>query len=415
MIYQPNFKCGLLGEHLSHSYSPVIHCELASYSYELFEMPLEDVGAFLMSDRFDAINVTIPYKKTVMPYLAEISDEARRIGSVNTITRTKNGLRGDNTDYYGFSYMLDQSGVSVKGKKVLILGSGGAQETARTVCTDRGAEVVIISRKGENNYDNLDRHADASLIINTTPVGMFPNNGTSPIDLALFPHLSGVLDMIYNPSKTKLLLDAERLGIPHIGGLSMLVAQAKLAAEIFTGKQIDDGEISRITKKIAHSTENIILIGMAGCGKSTVGEELASLMGRELIDTDRMVIEQTGRTPADIIEKNGEAAFRQIESECVAMAGKQSGKIIATGGGVPTIERNHDALRQNGTIVFLRREIEQLDTAGRPLSQKTSPALLYEKRLPIYKALADVIVDNDDTPRAVAQKIIQLTDPDLSL
>jgi shikimate dehydrogenase len=415
MIRKPHLRCGLLGEHLSHSYSPVIHSELANYSYELFEMPPEEVEAFLMSDRFDAINVTIPYKKTVMPYLAEISDNARRIGSVNTITRTAQGLRGDNTDYYGFSHMLDLSGANVGGKKVLILGSGGAQETARTVCTDRGAEVVVISRRGENNYENLDRHADASLIINTTPVGMFPNNGVSPLDLSIFPNLLGVLDMIYNPSKTKLLLDAERLGIPHISGLPMLVAQAKLAAEIFTGIKIDDGEISRITGKIAHTTENIILIGMAGCGKSTVGAELARLTGRELIDTDRMVTEQTGRTPADIIEKDGEAAFRAIESECVAMAGKQSGKIIATGGGVPTIECNRDALRQNGTIIFLRREIDQLDTMDRPLSQRTSPALLYEKRLPIYKALADFTVDNEGAPCAVAQKIIQLTNPDLSL
>ncbi len=409
MIHLPHFKCGLLGEHLSHSYSPVIHRELANYSYGLFEMSPDEVGDFLMSDRFDAINVTIPYKKTVMPYLAEISDEAKRIGSVNTITRVEGGLRGDNTDYYGFSHMLDLSGARVEGKKVLILGSGGAQETARTVCTDRGAQVVVISRHGENNYGNLDRHADASLIINTTPVGMFPNNGVSPIDLSLFPKLVGVLDMIYNPSKTKLLLDAERLGIPHIGGLSMLVAQAKLAAEIFTGTKIDDGEIDRVTEKIAHRTENIILIGMAGCGKTTVGEELARLTGRELIDTDRMVTEQTGRTPADIIEKDGETAFRQIESECVAMAGKQSGKIIATGGGVPTVSVNHDALRQNGTIIFIRRETEQLATENRPLSQKTSPALLYQKRLPIYLELADLAVDNDDTPAAVAQRILHLT------
>ncbi|MBO5306120.1 MAG: shikimate kinase [Clostridia bacterium] len=407
MLQKPNLKCGLLGEHLSHSYSPQIHRELADYTYQLFEMPVEDVEGFLASDKFDAINVTIPYKKTVMPYLREISDEARRIGSVNTLTHLKDGgLRGDNTDYFGFSYMLDKSGIDVKGKKVLILGSGGAQETARTVCLDRGATVVIISRRGENNYDNLDRHRDASVIINTTPVGMFPNNNKAPLSLAEFPALEGVLDMIYNPSKTKLLLDAERLGIAHIGGLSMLVAQAKLAAEIFANEKIEDSEIDRIVKKITLEMNNIILIGMAGCGKSTIGEALSELTGREILDTDAMVKQKTGRTPAEIINEDGEAAFRRIETECVAEAGKMSGKIIATGGGVPTIPENTDLLRQNGRIIFLRRALEALDSSGRPLSLAAGAAELYRKRLPLYEALADLTVDNDGTPDTVAQKIL---------
>ena len=407
MLHKPNLKCGLLGEHLDHSYSPQIHHELADYIYKLFEMPIEGVADFLASGAFDAINVTIPYKKTVMPYLRKISDEAARIGSVNTITRLKDGgLRGDNTDYFGFSYMLDKSGIDVRGKKVLILGSGGAQETARTVCTDRGASVIVISRKGENNYDNLDRHRDASVIINTTPVGMYPHNGSAAVELSAFPALSGVLDMIYNPEKTKLLLEAERLGIPHIGGLSMLVAQAKLAAEIFTGERIDDGEIDRIVRKITLQMNNIILIGMAGCGKSTVGEALAALTGRQLLDTDAMVLARFGQTPADIIEREGEAAFRQKESECVAEAGKQSGCVIATGGGVPTIKANADLLKQNGKVVFLRRPLEALDTKGRPLSQRGSLGELYQKRLPCYTALADITVDNDTTPDAVAKNIL---------
>ena len=407
MLHKPNLKCGLLGEHLTHSYSPQIHRELADYTYKLFEMPVEDVEGFLASDKFDAINVTIPYKKTVMPYLREISDEARRIGSVNTLTHLKNGgLRGDNTDYFGFSYMLDKSGISVTGKKVLILGSGGAQETARTVCLDRGATVIIISRSGENHYGNLDKHRDAAVIINTTPVGMFPNNNKAPLSLADFPALEGVLDMIYNPAKTKLLLDAERLGIAHIGGLSMLVAQAKLAAEIFTSEKIEDCEIDRIVRKITSEMNNIILIGMAGCGKTTVGEALAELTGREILDTDAMVKQKTGRTPAEILNEDGEVAFRRIETECVAEAGKQSSKIIATGGGVPTIPENTDLLRQNGKIIFLRRAIEELDSSGRPLSLAEGAAALYRKRLPLYEALADLTVDNDDTPIAVAQKIL---------
>lgn len=407
MLYNQKIICGLLGEHLTHSYSPQIHRELADYPYTLFEMPEEEVAAFLLSDRFDAINVTIPYKKTVMPYLAEISDEARRIGSVNTITHRADGsLRGDNTDYFGFSYMLDKSGIDVGGQKVLILGSGGAQETARTVCTDRGATVVVISRHGENNYENLDRHRDATVIINTTPVGMFPNNGKAPLSLSAFPHLKGVLDMIYNPEKTALLLEAERLGIPFISGLPMLVAQAKLAVEIFTGEKIDNAEIDRVVKKISLEMNNIVLIGMAGCGKSTVGEALAALTGRTLIDTDRMVKEKAGRTPAEIIREDGEEPFRAIETECVAEAGKQSGRIIATGGGVPTRAENTDLLRQNAKIVFLRRAIDSLDSSDRPLSQVSGAAELYRKRLPLYEALADITIDNDNTPEKVAQKIL---------
>ena len=408
MLLNQNITCGLLGEHLGHSYSPEIHRELADYPYTLFEMPEDEVAKFLASSRFDAINVTIPYKKTVMPYLSEISEEARRIGSVNTLTHRKDGgLRGDNTDYFGFSYMLDKSGIDVGGQKVLILGSGGAQETARTVCTDRGANVIVISRRGENNYNNLDRHRDAALIINTTPVGMYPNNGNAPLDLSQFPRLLGVLDMIYNPEKTKLLLDAERLGIKSLSGLPMLVAQAKLAAEIFTGEKIDDSEIDRIVRKISFEKNNIVLIGMAGCGKSTVGAALAALTGRALIDTDTMVLEKAGRTPAQIIKEDGEDAFRAIETACVAEAGKQSGRIIATGGGVPTRPENTDLLRQNSKIVFLRRDPDALDTADRPLSQAAGTKALYEKRLPLYLALADFTVDNDNTPETAAQKILE--------
>lgn len=403
-------KCGLLGEHLGHSFSPQIHRALADYSYELFEMPVEEVPAFLKSDRFDAMNVTIPYKKTVMPYLEEITDEARRIGSVNTITHLPGGgLRGDNTDYFGFSYMIDKSGIKIEGKKVLVLGSGGASETARTVCADRGArEVIVISRNGKNNYSNLSKHTDAEVIVNTTPVGMYPKNGVAAVELSEFPALEGVLDMIYNPARTKFLLDAERLGIPHINGLCMLVAQAKRACEIFLDTKIPDSEIDRITSIIAAETGNLILIGMPGCGKSTLGELLSEKLGRDVVDTDAMIVEKAGMTIPEIFAKFGESYFRALEHACVCEAGKQSGKIIATGGGVVTRKENYEPLHQNGVIFYINRKIDKLPTDGRPISQTTDLRELYNRRLPLYRAFGDKEVGNDRPIKETVCEIIKL-------
>lgn len=403
-------KCGLLGEHLGHSFSPQIHRELADYSYELFEMPVEDVPSFLKSDKFDSMNVTIPYKKTVMPYLKEITDEARRIGSVNTITHLKDGgLRGDNTDYFGFSYMIDKSGIAIEGKKVLVLGSGGASETARTVCADRGARaVIVISRSGKDNYTNLSKHRDAEVIVNTTPVGMYPKNGVSAVELADFPALEGVLDMIYNPAKTKFLLDAEKLGIPHINGLCMLVAQAKRACEIFLDKKINDSEIDRITDIIAAETGNIVLIGMPGCGKTSLGELLSEKLEREIIDTDALIVEKAGMTIPEIFAKFGESYFRALEHACVCEAGKQKGKIIATGGGVVTREKNYAPLHQNGKIFYINRNIDELPTDGRPISQTTNLRELYDRRLPLYRAFSDAEVDNNRPLEETADEIIKL-------
>lgn len=405
-----NIKCGLLGEHLGHSFSPQIHKQLADYSYELFEMPIDEVESFIRSDRFDAMNVTIPYKKTVMPFLDEISDEARRIGSVNTVTHLEDGrLRGDNTDYFGFSYMIDKSKIAIEGKKVLVLGSGGASETAQTVCADRGArEVVVISRSGKNNYENLYLHADAEVIVNTTPVGMFPRNGEAAVKLEDFPALEGVLEMIYNPARTKLLLDAERLNIPHINGLCMLVAQAKRACEIFLGKSIPDERIDKITAEIAAQTGNLILVGMPGCGKSTVGELLAEKLGRELIDTDAMIVEKAGMPIPEIFSRFGEEHFRAIEHECVCEASKQSGKIIATGGGVVTRQENYAPLHQNGKIFFINRRTDELPTDGRPISQSTDLSELYKKRLPMYKSFCDKEVNNNRPIEQTVCEIIKL-------
>ncbi len=408
---QKNIKCGLIGEKLSHSFSPQIHKKLADYSYTLFEMSEGEVGDFLASDRFDSTNVTIPYKKTVMPFLDEISEEAVRIGSVNTITRTENGkLRGDNTDYFGFSYMINKSGIEIKDKKVLILGTGGASLTAKTVSADMGAEcITFVSRTGDINYENVYKIcADAEVIINCTPVGMYPKNLISPIDLSKFPKCRGVADMIYNPAKTALLLDAENLGIPCTNGLSMLVAQAKRACELFLGCIIHDSEIDRIEREMTREMSNIVLIGMPGCGKSTIASILCEMTGRDMIDTDHMIVENESISIPEIFERYGEDYFRSCESHAAEDAGKMSEKIIATGGGIVTRLQNYRPLAQNGKIVFIHRDIDLLDRSGRPLSQKNDLYEMYNKRLPLYRSFCDIEVDNNTSPEECADGILKM-------
>ncbi len=406
MEHAENFRAGLIGHKLSHSFSPQIHALLADYEYKLFELEPDEVGAFLQKGNFDATNVTIPYKKTVMPFLAEISEEAEKIGSVNTITRTEKGLKGDNTDYFGFSYMLQKSGIAVRSKKCLVLGSGGASVTVCAVLRDMGAEVLVISRSGENNYENLDRHRDADVIVNTTPVGMYPNTGVSPVDLSLFDNLSGVLDLIYNPARTQLLLEAQKRGIPCINGLSMLCAQAKKACELFLNTKIDDSEIDRITAKIAVDSENIILIGMPGCGKSTAGKALAEMTGRQLVDTDEMIEKKAGMPIPEIFAKYGEDYFRMLEHEAVCECAKKSGLVIATGGGVIKTKENYDALHQNGRVIWLQRDINLLATDGRPLSQQSGVLKLYEERKPLYEYFCDAAVDCDEDANMTAASIL---------
>ena len=404
-------RCGLVGEKLSHSFSPQIHARLADYSYKLFEMSEDEVGAFIRGGEFDAVNVTIPYKKTVMPYLDEISDEALRIGSVNTVTHLPDGrLRGDNTDYFGFSYMLKRAGIEIYGKNVLILGTGGASLTAHAVCTDMGAESIsFVSRGGEVNYENVyEKCPDCEVIINCTPVGMYPKNQISPIKLDSFKRLSGVADMIYNPATTELLFEAQKLGISSTNGLSMLVAQAKMACELFLGEKIDDGEIDKITAEIEAQTKNIILVGMPGCGKSTVGALLAEMTGRALIDTDALIVENEGRDIPTIFAADGEEYFRRAECRAVSEAGKQSSRVISTGGGAVTREENYRSLKQNGTMIYIDRDISELSREGRPLSQSTDLAAMYERRRPMYLAFADHTVKNDTTPLECAEKILDI-------
>ena len=402
-------RCGLLGRTLGHSYSPAIHAELGDYEYKLYEKEPQDLAAFLQSGEFDALNVTIPYKKDVMAYCAALSPAARRIGSVNTLVRRKDGtLYGDNTDADGFAYMVKTSGVGVAGKKALVFGSGGASVTACDVLKTLGASsVTVISRSVPDNYENLDRHADAEILVNTTPVGMYPKNGASPVDLTEFPNCCGVFDVVYNPARTALLLQAEKLGIRHAGGLSMLVAQARRASELFTGSQIADAEIVRIERKLAREMQNIVLVGMPGCGKSVVGAALAKRLGRPLLDSDALVT-QTAQTPIpEFFRMQGEGAFRALETQALRELGKRSGAVIATGGGSVLREENYDLLHQNGVIVWLRRELSALPIDGRPVSQSVALDELYRTREPRYRRFADCIVDNCGSVDDAVNKIME--------
>ncbi|MBE6546576.1 MAG: shikimate kinase [Ruminococcaceae bacterium] len=409
-------RCGLLGEHLGHSFSPEIHEALADYSYELAERAPEEVGEFVKNGGFDAFNVTIPYKKAVIPFLNEISPEAQRIGAVNTVVRRPDGsLAGYNTDYFGFDGMLTAAGIDVRGKKTLILGNGGASLTVQAVLADRGAdEIVVVDIGLPDNYDNLDRHFDAQVIVNATPVGMYPHNGKSLVTLSDFPRCEGVLDVIYNPARTALLLQAEERGIPAMNGLYMLVAQAAKAFEYFTGDTAEEGVVEAVTRQIAHRTRNIVLIGMPGCGKSTVGKRLAEKLGRPFYDADTEFSAMHGLTPAQAIEQYGEPRFRELEHETLCALGKASGTVIACGGGVVTREKNYAPLHQNGIIVYLRRELSRLATGGRPLSQRMSVETLYAARKDAYERFADLTVDSTEVvEKTVSAMTAMLAESDL--
>lgn len=406
-------KCGLLGQRLGHSYSPQIHGQLADHPYQLFEKEPEELADFLKNGDFSGINVTIPYKKAVIPYLDGLSPVAARLGAVNTIVRRPDGtLIGHNTDHFGFRSMVAKSGLRPEGKKVLVLGSGGASNTAVAVLEELGAKVIVISRSGENNYSNLHLHADAAIIVNTTPVGMYPNTGVSPVDLELFPELEGVLDVVYNPARTQLLMDAEQRDLVTMNGLWMLVAQAKESAEWFTGAPLSDDRIAAIHKILKAQMENIVLIGMPGSGKSTVGQLLAQRLERAFIDADTAIIQHAGMPIPEIFAQQGEEGFRQIETKVLADLGKRSGLIIATGGGCVTRPENYPLLRQNGTIIWLERDIALLPTDGRPLSQSGKLTEMYQHRKPLYERFADIAADNGADPADTVQHILNILEVD---
>ena len=407
-------KCGLLGRHLSHSYSPRIHAMLGGYSYELFEVEPEVLGKFLLDGDWDGINVTIPYKKDVIPYLDELTPIAQRLGAVNTIVRRSGKLIGHNTDYFGFQKLLETVPLPFYLEKILVLGSGGASNTVCAVLEDLGARVVVISRNGENNYQNLQLHRDAHLIVNTTPVGMYPDTGLAPVDvsdLSTFPCLRGVIDLIYNPARTKLLLDAEKRDEGddwfHVrNGLLMLVAQAKEAAEWFTDSRISDDLIAPIYTALRRQMDNIILIGMPGCGKTSVGKILAEKTGRSFADSDERIVQLAGKSIPEIFAEGGEEVFRNYETQVLAELGKQSGLVIATGGGCVTKERNYDLLHQNGQIYWVVRDLRNLSTDGRPLSQQKDLKEMYRIREPMYYRFMDWLIHNNTDPESAARQAL---------
>jgi len=402
-------RCGLLGEKLGHSYSPQIHSYLGEYTYDLYEKTPDELESFLKSGSFTGLNVTIPYKKAVIPYCDELSDRAKALGAVNTIVKRSDGtLIGHNTDFFGFRSMTERSGLMVAGKKVLVLGSGGASATAEAVLAELGAHVTVISRSGENNYQNLYLHADASVIVNATPVGMYPDTGRSLIDLAQFPALEGVLDLIYNPARTKLLMDAEERGLKTENGLWMLVAQAKESAEWFTGKPINDTCIGQIHKALRAQMENIILIGMPGSGKSTIGTMLAEKRHMCFVDADTAITEYIGKPIPEIFAQSGENGFRAVETKVLSELGKKSGLVIATGGGCVTRDENYPLLHQNGTLFWLQRDLKKLPTSGRPLSQPGKLEEMFEVRRPIYERFSDHTVDNNASLTDAVNTIIAM-------
>ena len=401
-------RYGLIGEKLSHSFSKEIHEAIADYTYDLMPLSREEFPRFMEARAFTAINVTIPYKKDVIPYLDAIDDAAKAIGAVNTIVNRNGRLIGYNTDYTGFLYMVRKHGIALQNKKVLVIGNGGASAAIQAAVRHEQAAVMIVvdivKDNGAISYEEcFAHHLDAQVIINTSPVGMYPKSGASPLDLALFHCLEAVLDVVYNPLSTKLALDAKDRG--------MLVAQAKQAVEHFLDTLIDDAVIDTLYKKIERERNNVILIGMPSAGKTTIGQSVAQRCGKEFIDMDAYIVENCGKSIPQIFEESGENGFRARESEAaIALAGR-NGAVIATGGGIVKHKVNMDYLRQNGIVFFIDRSLDKLITTddNRPLSSSAQAvARMYEERIELYRKYADHIVDNNTTIDACAERITEI-------
>ena len=390
-------KFALIGKTLKHSYSKKIHKLLGEYCYDLVEVEPTKLNEFVENGGYKGFNITIPYKKVVMPYLDYIDQSAKKIGAVNTVVERAGKRLGFNTDFDGMIYMLNRANIKVEGANVLILGSGGTSNTARAVCEYLSAKSVkVLSRTGEVNYQNYFELKQTQIVINATPVGMYPNNYECLIDLSHFDKLQGVVDVVYNPKMTMLLYQAKKLGVKYTNGFSMLVAQAKYAAELFLDTKMDDGVIENILKQLEKETTNLVLIGMPGCGKTSVGQLLSKRLGLELIDIDQEIVKRDGRDIPTIFSQDGEEYFRKLESQVIKDVGKLNGKIISTGGGAVKDEKNYFPLKQNGKIFWLNRNVEKLSQDGRPLSQGLDTVKkLYLERKELYQNFADYIVDND--------------------
>ncbi len=390
-------RCGLIGHPLAHSLSPAIHRFFGEYDYRLFDLEETKLAAFLRDTALDGCNVTVPYKRAVLPFCARLSPQAAAIGSVNTLVRGEDGrFTGHNTDYAGFDYLLRRMGISPAGKTVAILGSGGTARTVQAVCRDRGARAIAVCSRtpgdGTVGYDDP-ALAGTQILVNTTPVGMWPQCPAAPVSLRQFPAAETVIDVIYNPLRTALCDEAAARGISFQNGLPMLAAQAAASAALFGAASVTDERIEAACAAIEKQQTNIVLIGMPGCGKTAVGQALAAALGRPFVDLDDEVARLAGKPAADLIAEEGEEAFRRWEHEAVTAQGRLTGAVIATGGGVVTRPENRLPLWQNGRILFLQRSLDRLPTAGRPLSVDL-PAL-YARRLPLYRAFADTEVSND--------------------
>ena len=403
---------GLIGEHLPHSFSKEIHGLLAPYTYDLCELAPDELAGFMEKRDFHGINVTIPYKQAVIPFLDEIDAAAAAIGAVNTVVNRDGKLYGYNTDYDGLTLLIRRAGIDIAGKKVLIFGTGGTAQTSTAVCRAMGAaDIRYVSRTPDGTPIRISRetayteHTDTDIVINTTPLGMYPQGDVLSVDLDRFPSCSGVVDIIYNPLQTPLMLDAAARGIPATGGLYMLVAQAAKASSYFTGDAAVLKLVDAVYDRIIRQKQNIVLIGMPSCGKSTVGAQLAEHLGRPFTDTDAMITERAGVPIPEIFAQKGETAFRDLESEAVAACSVMTGQVIATGGGAVLRPQNVRRLKQNGVLVFLDRPLEQLmPTDDRPLSgNREALEKRYHERYPLYCRVADRTVSVTTVEETVRQ------------